>query len=152
MVKETRRTRTRRATPLAAGLSARPPLDGLLWAWWGCTSRRANSTNHCTGPRKGARGLTSSSGPHLSAMVAGRYEQLGLTEDADYWVADAVANTPQPEQRFLVQVLAVSNTWRPGRNISRDQQASYSTRHRYRRVAGFLRSPVCIREYFCRKL
>jgi len=38
--------------------------------------------------------------PALNAIVAGRYERLGLTEDADYWVADAVAHTPQPEQRF----------------------------------------------------
>ena len=39
--------------------------------------------------------------PVLTARVAALYEQLGLTEDADYWVADAVANTSQPEGRFF---------------------------------------------------
>ena len=33
-------------------------------------------------------------------MLAWRYENLGLTEDADYWAAVALAHTPQPEQRF----------------------------------------------------
>ena len=39
--------------------------------------------------------------PFLSARVAAHYERLGLTEDADYWVAIAVAHTPQPEDRFF---------------------------------------------------
>jgi len=38
--------------------------------------------------------------PLFNATVAGFYESLGLTEDADYWVADAVAHSPQPEHRF----------------------------------------------------
>jgi TolB-like protein/Flp pilus assembly protein TadD len=38
--------------------------------------------------------------PLSSAIIAGCYERLGLTEDADYWVADAVAHTPQPARRF----------------------------------------------------
>jgi hypothetical protein len=37
--------------------------------------------------------------------------------------ADAAAGA-----KVLVQGLSVSNTWRPGRNTSRDRQASYSTR------------------------
>jgi tetratricopeptide (TPR) repeat protein len=39
--------------------------------------------------------------PSISATVAGQYAYLGLTEDADYWVADAVAHTPQLAQRFF---------------------------------------------------
>jgi TolB-like protein len=42
-----------------------------------------------------------SEGGFLSAFIAGCYERLGLTEYADYWVADAVARTPQPELRFF---------------------------------------------------
>jgi tetratricopeptide (TPR) repeat protein len=33
--------------------------------------------------------------------MAWTYEHLGLTEDADYWVAVAVEHTPQPAQRFF---------------------------------------------------
>jgi tetratricopeptide (TPR) repeat protein len=39
--------------------------------------------------------------PVAAAELARRYGGLGLTEDADYWVADAVANTSQPEGRFF---------------------------------------------------
>jgi tetratricopeptide (TPR) repeat protein len=39
--------------------------------------------------------------PDLNAYLAGRYERLGLTEDADYWAADALMHTPQPELRFF---------------------------------------------------
>jgi len=35
-----------------------------------------------------------------SAFLAGCYERLGLTEDTDYWIADAVAHQPQPVWRF----------------------------------------------------
>ncbi len=39
--------------------------------------------------------------PVVGAMtVAWRYEYLGLTEDADYWMADGLAHTPQPADRF----------------------------------------------------
>jgi tetratricopeptide (TPR) repeat protein len=33
--------------------------------------------------------------------LAGFYNRLGLTGDADYWEAAALANTPQPERRFI---------------------------------------------------
>jgi len=36
----------------------------------------------------------------FSAVLAGRYERLGLTGDTDYWIADAVARERQPELRF----------------------------------------------------
>jgi TolB-like protein/Tfp pilus assembly protein PilF len=36
----------------------------------------------------------------FSAVMTAAYERLGLTEDADYWVADALAHTLQPERRF----------------------------------------------------
>ena len=42
--------------------------------------------------------------PVFNATVGGFYESLGLTEDADYWVADAVAHSPQPEHRFYYKV------------------------------------------------
>jgi len=38
--------------------------------------------------------------PVVTAAFAWLYERLGLTEDADYWVADAVAHTSQPGRRF----------------------------------------------------
>jgi tetratricopeptide (TPR) repeat protein len=42
-----------------------------------------------------------SGGSDLTAFLAGSYERLGLTEDADYWMVDALVNTPQPAQRFF---------------------------------------------------
>ena len=38
-------------------------------------------------------------------MLAWRYENLGLTEDADYWVAVGLAHTPQPEQKFYYKAM-----------------------------------------------
>ena len=38
--------------------------------------------------------------PGYTMMLAWRYEILGLTEDADYWAAFALAHTPQPEEKF----------------------------------------------------
>jgi tetratricopeptide (TPR) repeat protein len=38
--------------------------------------------------------------PGFAIMLAWRYENLGLTEDADYWAAVGLAHTPQPEQKF----------------------------------------------------
>ncbi len=35
-----------------------------------------------------------------SAVLAGRYERLGLTEDSDYWIAGAVARAREPEWKF----------------------------------------------------
>ncbi|MGI9263852.1 MAG: tetratricopeptide repeat protein [Gammaproteobacteria bacterium] len=43
--------------------------------------------------------------PGFMAMLAGRYERLGLTRDADYWVAIAVEHTPQPAQKFLYKAI-----------------------------------------------
>ena len=42
-------------------------------------------------------------GPDFShaGYLAWDYERLGLIEDSDYWMADAMAHTPQPEQRFF---------------------------------------------------
>jgi tetratricopeptide (TPR) repeat protein len=39
--------------------------------------------------------------PVFKAHLAGFYNRLGLTGDADYWEAAALANTPQPERRFI---------------------------------------------------
>jgi tetratricopeptide (TPR) repeat protein len=39
--------------------------------------------------------------PDLGIMLAWRYENLGLTEDSDYWTAVGLAHTPQPEQWFF---------------------------------------------------
>ena len=43
--------------------------------------------------------------PGLPIMLAWRYENLGLTEDADYWAAVGLAHTPQPEQRFWYKAM-----------------------------------------------
>jgi tetratricopeptide (TPR) repeat protein len=42
-----------------------------------------------------------SQGAVSSAIIAACYERLGLTEDSDFWLADALARTPQPERRFF---------------------------------------------------
>ncbi len=39
----------------------------------------------------------------FSAFLAAIYENLALTENADYWVTDAVAQTRQPAQRFIYE-------------------------------------------------
>ena len=36
-----------------------------------------------------------------AGYLAWDYERLGLIEDSDYWMAHAMAHTPQPEQRFF---------------------------------------------------
>jgi len=41
----------------------------------------------------------------VNAFLAGCYERLGLTEDADYWVADVMAHTPQPAQNFVYKAI-----------------------------------------------
>jgi TolB-like protein/tetratricopeptide (TPR) repeat protein len=38
--------------------------------------------------------------PGATVSIAGTYERLGLHKDADYWMAIALAHTPQPVQRF----------------------------------------------------
>lgn len=43
--------------------------------------------------------------PGVGSTLAWRYEHLGLTEDADYWVAIAVENTPQPAYRFVYKAI-----------------------------------------------
>jgi TolB-like protein/Flp pilus assembly protein TadD len=43
--------------------------------------------------------------PGITGMLAWRYDNLGLTEDADYWAAIALAHTPQREQKFFGQAL-----------------------------------------------
>jgi tetratricopeptide (TPR) repeat protein len=43
--------------------------------------------------------------PPMADIVAEQYEYLGLTEDGDYLVADAVAHTPQPAQRFYYKAI-----------------------------------------------
>ena len=50
-------------------------------------------------------GLTSASSVTgvYSAYLASSYELLGLTEDADYWVFDAMAQTPEPGHRFYIR-------------------------------------------------
>jgi len=52
--------------------------------------------------RYGLASAMSTSG-RFSAFLAAIYENLALTEDADYWVTDAVAQTRQPAQRFVYE-------------------------------------------------
>ncbi|MBW2690470.1 MAG: hypothetical protein JRC99_11130, partial [Deltaproteobacteria bacterium] len=42
--------------------------------------------------------------PGIATTLAWRYENLGLTEDADYWVSVALGSTPQPARRFFSKV------------------------------------------------
>jgi TolB-like protein len=42
-----------------------------------------------------------SAGP--SGFLAASYDRLGLIEDSDYWVADLLAHTPEPENRFWIR-------------------------------------------------
>jgi len=53
--------------------------------------------------KENIRVYVEASGPDLShaGYLAWDYERLGLIEDSDYWMADAMAHTPQPEQRFF---------------------------------------------------
>jgi TolB-like protein/Flp pilus assembly protein TadD len=39
--------------------------------------------------------------PEMAIMLAWRYVNLGLTEDADYWVAVGLAHTPKPQDKFF---------------------------------------------------
>jgi TolB-like protein len=48
--------------------------------------------------------LAYSESPGIATTLAWRYEHLGLTKDADYWVADSLGLTPQPEERFFSKV------------------------------------------------
>jgi tetratricopeptide (TPR) repeat protein len=43
--------------------------------------------------------------PVGAMTVAWRYEYLGLTEDADYWMADGLGHTPQPADRFISKAM-----------------------------------------------
>jgi TolB-like protein len=49
--------------------------------------------------------------PLLGPMMASYYEQLGLSEDADYWVAVAQAHMPQPVQKFWFKAWQYVGTW-----------------------------------------
>jgi len=44
--------------------------------------------------------IHSRSHPETLRFVVGTYERLGLREDSDFWLADVLAHTPQPEDRF----------------------------------------------------
>jgi len=39
--------------------------------------------------------------PYHAGYLAWDYERLGLSEDADYWMADAMVHSPQPEEKFF---------------------------------------------------
>jgi TolB-like protein/tetratricopeptide (TPR) repeat protein len=43
--------------------------------------------------------------PPVADIVAGLYEYLGLTEDADNWMADGLGHTPQPADRFISKAI-----------------------------------------------
>jgi TolB-like protein/Flp pilus assembly protein TadD len=51
-----------------------------------------------------ARASAKSRSSASSAFMAGCYERLGLTEDADYWAAEALARASQPLVRFFYKV------------------------------------------------
>ena len=95
------RTRTRRATSPASDQSARASRAGL---------QRAVSAIHRMGEfDKALRWAKQSAAgycqvqSHTVGSLAGTYDRLGLIEDSDYWLADLLAHTPQPEHRFWIR-------------------------------------------------
>jgi TolB-like protein len=52
--------------------------------------------------KENTRAWVEARGPHPyhAGYLAWDYERLGLSEDADFWMADAMVHTPQPEEKF----------------------------------------------------
>jgi tetratricopeptide (TPR) repeat protein len=72
----------------------------VLWWHYFCTGQ-FDKTLHWA--KDNIRAYIASEGPHSrhAGFLAWDYERLGLTEDADYWMADAMVHTPQPEEKFF---------------------------------------------------
>jgi TolB-like protein/Flp pilus assembly protein TadD len=78
------------------------PANAYIVLWWHYFSTgQFDKTLHWA--KDNIRAYVASMGPDSShaGFLAWDYERLGLTEDADYWMADAMVHTPQPEQKFF---------------------------------------------------
>ena len=78
------------------------PANAYIVLWWHYFSTgQFDKTLHWA--KDNIRAYVASEGPDSShaGFLAWDYERLGLTEDADYWMADAMVHTPQPEQEFF---------------------------------------------------
>jgi serine/threonine-protein kinase len=81
-------------------LPARPAHAYVVLWWHYFTTGQFDKTLHWA--KDNIRAYIAAEGPHSrhAGYLAWDYERLGLTEDADYWMADAMVHTPQPEDRF----------------------------------------------------
>ncbi len=92
-----------RAEQLLLRLTYLPDPPGVayyaLWAHYFSTGN-FDKTLHWA--KENTRAFAASGGAKYShaGYLAWDYERLGLTEDGDYWMADALVHTPQPEDRF----------------------------------------------------
>jgi TolB-like protein/tetratricopeptide (TPR) repeat protein len=78
------------------------PANAYVVLWWHYFSTgQFDKTLHWA--KDNIRAYVASEGPHSrhAGFLAWDYERLGLIEDADYWMADAMMHTPQPEEKFF---------------------------------------------------
>jgi len=78
-----------------------PPGGAYTWLWMHYFSTgQFDKLPHWN--KENIRVYVEARGPDFShaGYLAWDYERLGLIEDSDYWMADAMAHSPQPEQRF----------------------------------------------------
>jgi len=97
---ERERERAERILLRLVYLPARPA-NAFVVLWWHYFSTgQFDKTLHWA--KDNIRAFVASRGPHPrhAGYLAWDYERLGLTEDADYWMADAVAHVSKPEQKF----------------------------------------------------
>jgi len=82
-------------------LPARPEHAYVVLWWHYFSTGQFDKTLHWS--KDNIRAYVASEGPDSrhAGYLAWEYERLGLTEDADYWMADAMAHTPQPEDEFF---------------------------------------------------
>ena len=97
---ERERERAERILLRMVYLPARPSHAYVVLWWHYFSTGRFDKTLHWS--KDNIRAYVASEGPDSrhAGYLAWEYERLGLTEDADYWMADAMVHTPQPEERF----------------------------------------------------
>jgi TolB-like protein/Flp pilus assembly protein TadD len=97
---ERERERAERILLRLVYLPARPAHAYVVLWWHYFTTGQFDKTLHWA--KDNIRAYVAAEGPHSrhAGYLAWDYERLGLTEDADYWMADAMVHTPQPEDKF----------------------------------------------------
>jgi tetratricopeptide (TPR) repeat protein len=85
-------------------LPARPAHAYVVLWWHYFSTGQFDKTLHWS--KDNIRAYVASEGPDSShaGYLAWEYERLGLIEDADYWMADAMLHTLQPEDKFYYKV------------------------------------------------